>query len=139
MKNAIMQVTYFLNGSMVNMLFYCHILHIEKKWLFKRNSAIVLPLKFNLSGKFQCFNAIDGSITMLKNSWISKISIEMKNFKTFCEFQTSLCRKGIINHPPPPSHQIKQFLGFKKWCSANVFSDTNHKHIFGFGAEVYFL
>ena len=32
MENTIMQVTYFLNGSMVN-LFYCHIIYLEKDFL----------------------------------------------------------------------------------------------------------
>ena len=34
--------------------------------------ATMLPLKSKLSWKFQRFNAIDGSIEMLQNSWISK-------------------------------------------------------------------
>ena len=33
MENAIMQVTYFLNGSMVNLLFYCYIIYLEKDFL----------------------------------------------------------------------------------------------------------
>ena len=56
MKNIIMQVTYFLNGFVVNMLFYCHI-NSERKWLLKRNLATMLPLKPKFSGKFQHFNA----------------------------------------------------------------------------------
>ena len=32
------------------------------------NLATILPLQSNLSGKFQRFNAIDGSLKMLKNS-----------------------------------------------------------------------
>ena len=31
-----------------------------------------LTLKSKFSGKFQRFNAIDGSIEMMKNSWISE-------------------------------------------------------------------
>ena len=46
--------------------------YIERKWLLMRNIATILPLKSKFSGKFQCFSAIDGSIEMLKNSWISK-------------------------------------------------------------------
>ena len=64
MKNAIMQVTYFLNEPMVNLLFYCHII----MW----NLDTVLLLKSELPGKFQRFNAIDGSIKMLKYSWVSE-------------------------------------------------------------------
>ena len=57
MKNVIMQVTYFLNIPMVNLLFYCHIL-IESVFLIRENLAAIL-----LS-----HNAFDGSIQMLKNS-----------------------------------------------------------------------
>ena len=73
MKNAIMQVTYFLNNPMVNLLFYCHIiLHWERKWLLMRYLAAILPLKSELSGKFLRFIAFNGSIKMLKYSWIFK-------------------------------------------------------------------
>ena len=44
---------------------------ILSKWLFMRNLATILPLKSKLSGKFQRFNAMYGSIAMLKNGWIS--------------------------------------------------------------------
>ena len=100
MKNVIMQVTDFLKGAMVNLLFYYHIL-----WLLKRNLAIILPLKSKLSGKFQRFNAIDGNIEMLKYSWISKNFNQMKNLKAFCEAQTASHLKEIIQ----PS-QNKSFL-----------------------------
>ena len=52
-KNAITQVTYFLNGPMFNLLFYCHV--IERKWLFMRNLAIILPSKSKLSKKILTF------------------------------------------------------------------------------------
>ena len=41
------------------------------KWLFMRNLATILPLKSKLSGIFQRFNAMYGSIAMLKIGWIS--------------------------------------------------------------------
>ena len=37
-----------------------------------RNLATISPLKSKLSKQFQRFNAIDGSIEMLKNCLISK-------------------------------------------------------------------
>ena len=37
-----------------------------------RNLARILPLKSKLSGNFQRFNAIDGTIKMLKKSLILK-------------------------------------------------------------------
>ena len=72
MKKAIMQVTYF---RMASWLIYCFIVilfYIEKKWLLMRNLAVILPLKSKFSEKLQRFNAIDGSIEMLNNIWISK-------------------------------------------------------------------
>ena len=36
--------------------------YIEWKWILTRNLATALSLKNELSGKFQCFNAIDGNI-----------------------------------------------------------------------------
>ena len=68
MEYTILQVTYFLNSPMANLLFYCHILYIERKGLLKINLATILPLKIKLSGKFQRSNGINGSIEMLKNS-----------------------------------------------------------------------
>ena len=64
----------------IHLLFNVILLYIERKWLLMRNLATILPLKSKLSGKFERFNAIGGSIEMLKNSWISKFSIKMKIF-----------------------------------------------------------
>ena len=58
-----------------------------------RDLATILPLKSKMSEKFQRFNAIDRSIEMLKNSWIFKISIKIKNCKTLCKAQTATCLK----------------------------------------------
>ena len=69
-------------------------------WHLVRNLATTLPLKSKLSGKSQRFNAIDGSIEMLKNSWISKIWIKIKNCKTFYEAHTANHLKEIIQLPP---------------------------------------
>ena len=60
MKNVIMQVAYFLKGSMINLL--C----IGREWLLKRNLATIIPLKLKVCGKFHRFNANAGSIKMLK-------------------------------------------------------------------------
>ena len=83
-KNAIMQVTYFLNGSMFNLLFCCHfVLYWEKVASYEKFNH-----KSKLYGKFQRFNAINGSVEMLKIVEFLKISIKMKNCKTFYEAQT---------------------------------------------------
>ena len=58
-----------------------------------RNLVTILPFKAKLSGKFQCFNAINESTELLKNSCISK-HFKMKNFKTFYEAKTAGSLKG---------------------------------------------
>ena len=69
MKNIIIQVTYFLKVSMVNVVLLSY---IKRKCFLKKNLATILTLKSKLSEKFQSFNTIDGRFEMLKNSWISK-------------------------------------------------------------------
>ena len=70
-KNAIMQVTYVLSGSAVNLLFYCRIIIYWEKVTSEDKFSHNLAIKVQI-GKFQHFNAIDGSIEMLKSSWIFK-------------------------------------------------------------------
>ena len=89
MKNAIMQVTYFI----------VTLFHIKEKWLLKSNLVIMLPLKSSLSGKFQSFSAIGGSIEKIKNSCISINFSENQSLKTFYEAQTTSCLKDV-NQPP---------------------------------------
>ena len=84
----------------------------------------------------------------------------MKNCKTFCNAQTANCLIETVQPPPKHIlNQIKsyyvfgkkfssedihkypdicfqkalriEFMSVKKWCSANVFSDTKQKHVFG--------
>ena len=52
----------------------CYFIVYWEKVSSNENLATILSLKSKLSGKFNCFNAIDVSIKMLKNSWISKNS-----------------------------------------------------------------
>ena len=73
-----------------------------------RNIAAILPLKSKLPGKFERFNAINRCIEMLKIVEFSKISIKIKNCKTFCKAQTANRLKKFIQPPPHPTpHQIK--------------------------------
>ena len=148
-----MQLTYFLNSLMFNLLFYCHIILYWEKVNSLRNLARILPLKSKLSGKFQRFNAIDGSIKLLKNSWNHKNFHKMKNCNTFYEVQKTSRLNEIIQSSPThfPSDKIllrlflrryteinghllskcfkNAVLGVKKRWSANVFSDTKQKHV----------
>ena len=69
--NGMMQVTYCMVLGLICCLFVT-LLYIERKWLLMRDLATVLPSKSKLSGKFQRFNTVNGSMEMLINSWISK-------------------------------------------------------------------
>ena len=55
-----------------------------------RNLATILPLNSKLSGKFQHFNAVDGSMAMLKK-WLN-----FQYCKTFYDAQTMRRLKEII-------------------------------------------
>ena len=81
--------------------------YIERKWLM-RNLARILPLKPKLSGKFQRVNAIGGISKCWKIVEFPKISIKMKNCKTFCEAETTSRLNEIIKPPsnPPPYDKI---------------------------------
>ena len=83
---------------------------IERKWLLMRNLARILPLKSKLTGKFQLFSAI--ALMELLKCWkrveFPKISIKMKNFKTFCKAQTASRLMEIVQPPTKPNPtQIK--------------------------------
>ena len=113
--------------------------YIDRNWLLMRNLATILPLKSKLYGKFQCFNAINGNIEMLQNSY---------------EVQTVNHLKEIIQ--PYPFHILsdkislhlwnKNFLreiyrniqvsAFKKWCCANNIFGTKQKHVCSKTCEV---
>ena len=83
---------------MASWLICCFIvilLYIERKWLPKRKLATILPLYSKLSGKFQRFNAIGGSIKCQKIVKFPKISI-----KTFYESQIAKERRKLFSPLP---------------------------------------
>ena len=92
----------FWMAPCLNCYFIVILFYIERKWLFMRNLARILPLKSKLSGKFQRFNAIKYEFP--------KISIKMINCKAFYKAQTASCLKG--NHSSFPSLRLwnKNFL-----------------------------
>ena len=100
MKKAIMQVIYFRMAPLI-CCFLVILFYIEKKWLVIRNFATILPLNSKFFGKFWHFNANDGSVEMLRDNSISKISIKMKNFKTFYRAHTAINK--IIQTPQDES------------------------------------
>ena len=117
--------------------------YIERKWLLMRNLATILPLKSKLSGKFQPFNAIVGSIAMIRNGWISNIVRHFTMPKQRAALKKKLFSLPQLPPIPPPSKVFRtekytdicfqsasrmRFLGVKKWCSANVISGTKQNH-----------
>ena len=66
-NNVIMQVTCFLNGLMLNMLFCNIVLYLEKVTSYEKFSKN-RTLEVQMSGKFQHFNALCGSIEIVKKS-----------------------------------------------------------------------
>ena len=79
--------------------------YFKRKLLLMKYIAIILPLKSKLSGKFQRFNAKEEVSKCGKIVEFPKISIKMKNWKTFYEAKTASHLKKIIQSPPnlPPS------------------------------------
>ena len=69
MKNAIIHVTYFLSDSVVNTLFYCHIITSWEKVTPSQKFSQFLHFKSKLPGKFQHFNATNGSMEVLMEIW----------------------------------------------------------------------
>ena len=65
MKNTMMHVTYFANGPMIILLFYCHIVLYWEKITSCDEFSHSLTLEVQI-GKFKRFNAIDGNIKLLK-------------------------------------------------------------------------
>ena len=100
--------------------FIAILFYIGRKWLLLRNLTRILSLKSQLSGKFQCFDSIDGNIEMLEKSY---------------EVQTAIHLKELIQPSPIPSppHLTSasriHFLDVKKWLNANNLSDTKEKHV----------
>ena len=106
MRNAIMQVKNVLNGSIVNLLFYCHIILLILSqsvflWEIWHQAFSLSP---NCRENFRDLMLLMEITKCWKIFEVQKISIKMKNFKIFCEAQTESRLKQIIQSP----HQINQ-------------------------------
>ena len=113
MKNAIMQVIYFLKSPVFICYFIVILFILSESRLLMRNLVIILPLtlKSKLSGKFQRFSANDGSSEMLKNSWISKkFQLKSKIKNEVHEAQTASKSKEIITPSTTPTPLDKILL-----------------------------
>ena len=95
----------FLNDPMVIFLLYWHIILYYVRVTSMRNLVTVLLLKSKLSGKFQRFNAVDGSMENWYIAGFPKISIKMKKSKTSYKAQAVSCLKDTIQFSPDESFQ----------------------------------
>ena len=73
----------FLNYPMFNFFFFVILFYIEGKWLHMKHLATILPFKSKLSGKFQRFNAIDRTesildIEVMGEFFVSAFSVKRK-------------------------------------------------------------
>ena len=85
-----------------------------------RNLATIFPLKSKLSGKFQRFNAIDGSIAMLKNGWISNIVRHFTRPKQRATLKKLFSLSQTPLTPPPPADKILLRLWNKIFLRRNI-------------------
>ena len=137
--------------------FFVFLFYTERKWLLMRNLAVILLLKTKLSGKFQRFNAINRSIEMLKNIWISKkFQLKWKIVKYFARPKQPAALRKSFSFSLSHLHQIKPYyvserkkflrryleiyrhfaskcfknavLGRQEMVQCNIFSDTKQKH-----------
>ena len=100
-----MQMTYFLNGPIFNLLFYCYIiLHREKVTLCEK-------FNHNLTIDFQIVLVIQMEVLKCwKMVEFSKISIKWKCVKHFTRIkQQAALRKLFSLFPIPPPNQIKSY------------------------------
>ena len=103
--------------------------HIERKWLLMRNLATILPLKSELPAKLQHLNAIDGSIKMLKRSWISKkIRLKWKIAKHFTRLKQRAALRKLFSLPPTHPHQIKPYCVFQTKIFWQRYTEA-HRHL----------
>ena len=96
-----MPVTYLLNDSVLNLfvfcLFFCQIVWYWDRVTSNEKCSSNLTVEVQIvCGKFQRFNVINRCIEMLKLVEVSKISIKIKNCKTFCKAQRANRLKKFI-------------------------------------------
>ena len=108
--------------------FIVKLFYIERKWLLMRNLATILPLKSKLSGKFQRFNAVNGSIKMLKNAWIAKkFQLKWKIVNHFIRPKQRPVLRRLFSLPQSPTHphQVKPYyvLGKKIYGAIQKYTD----------------
>ena len=126
MKKAITQAAYYLKGPMINLLFYCHIiLYWEKVTSFDTYShGFTIEAQIP---KFQHSMLLMEVSKCWKIDEFSKVSINMKNFKTFYDAQTASHHNPFVPIAPflfPWKNQknlrfFDVFRGAEKGCIGN--------------------
>ena len=94
-KNVTMQVTYFLKDPVFNLLFYCHIILYWEKMTSYEKCSLEVPIVWKISR----FNAIDGSIQMLKIVEFPKISLKWKIWKRFTSSKQRAALRNLFGLP----------------------------------------
>ena len=110
-KNAIMQVTFFLNGPTVNFSFYCLIiLYWEKVNYYKKYSHNLKP-EVQIMWRFQRFNAIDEASKWWKTTEFLKFQLKWKTRKHFTSPKQRVTLRKLFStpYPQPTRHQIKTY------------------------------
>ena len=111
-KIAIMQVTYFLNGPIFNLLFCCHIILYWKKLTSYESFSHNLTFEVQIVWKISAFQYYWWKYQNIKKiPEFLKISIDMKNRKTFYKAQTA--RENFSLSSQPTHHQIKSYYVFE--------------------------
>ena len=100
----------------IYMLPYSHIVELRLVWLLKRDLATILPMKSKLSGKFQHFTAIDGSIKALKSSWISK-NFKLKILKHFMSPKQQSNWRELFTPLAPPDESFLHLWNKNFWTA----------------------
>ena len=119
MKNTVMQVTYSLNGSIISLLFPVIILHWEKLTSYNKFSHS-LPLKVQIE-KFQRFNAINGSIKMLKyRRNFQKFQLKSNILKRFFRYKQWAASRKLFSPIPPTRLKFRTEKNFLTEIYRNV-------------------
>ena len=115
-KNAIMQVIYFLNSPAFNMLFYCHIILFWEKvdFLWK-----ILPWSCPWPWISNCLENLSVSVLLMEISKCWKMVEFSKNYNQNEELKKRSTRpklwanlRKLFCLPPSPHHQMKSYYVF---------------------------
>ena len=147
MKNTIMQVTYLLNATMVNLLLYCHIILYREKITCYEKCSNDLTLELQIVSKisaFQCYRWKHRNAEKWSN--FQKFKLKWKILKHFVRPKQWAASKRLFSPAPDKNFLLsgtKIFLRrytfafevlqeYGSWTSRNgavqiLFSETSQK------------